>query len=176
MTITLNGTTGITTPAVTNNGAYTGDGISFADGTPSNTLVTDTSGNVFVGGTSQNTANNPVYSSTTAKAWLNMATGATFTTRASFNVSSLTRVAAGTLRMNFTNAMTDNNYVTVLGARRTDGGGSANGDPNICVGVAGSGALSYSSAVTTSFVQIVVGVQGGSSGSDQGDVFAAVFR
>ena len=56
MTITLNGTTGITTPAVTNNGAYTGDGISFADGTPSNTLVTDTSGNVCVGSTAAGNA------------------------------------------------------------------------------------------------------------------------
>ena len=49
MTITLNGTTGITTPAVTNSGAYTGDGVVFADGTPSNTLVTTTGGNVGIG-------------------------------------------------------------------------------------------------------------------------------
>lgn len=49
MTITLNGTTGITTPAVTNDGAYTGDGVVFADGTPSNTLVTTTGGNVGIG-------------------------------------------------------------------------------------------------------------------------------
>lgn len=49
MAITLNGTTGITTPAVTNDGAYTGDGITFADGTPSNTLVTNTSGNIGIG-------------------------------------------------------------------------------------------------------------------------------
>jgi hypothetical protein len=49
MTITLNGTTGITTPAVTNEGAYTGDGVVFADSTPSNTLVTTTGGNVGVG-------------------------------------------------------------------------------------------------------------------------------
>ena len=48
MAITLNGTTGITTPAVTNNGAYTGDGVVFADGTPSNTLVTTTDGNVGI--------------------------------------------------------------------------------------------------------------------------------
>lgn len=54
MTITLNGTTGITTPAVTNDGAYTGDGVVFADSTPSNTLVTDTSGNVRIGSTSIN--------------------------------------------------------------------------------------------------------------------------
>ena len=49
MTITLNGTTGIDTPAITNNGAYTGDGVVFADATPSNTLVTNTSGNVGIG-------------------------------------------------------------------------------------------------------------------------------
>jgi hypothetical protein len=44
MAITLNGTTGIT-----NGGGYTGDGVTFADATPSNTLVTDTSGNVGIG-------------------------------------------------------------------------------------------------------------------------------
>jgi hypothetical protein len=44
MTITLNGTTGIS-----NDGGYTGDGILFADTTPSNTLVTTTGGNVGVG-------------------------------------------------------------------------------------------------------------------------------
>tara|TARA_R110000868_G_scaffold65637_4_gene196087 strand:- start:271 stop:1203 length:933 start_codon:yes stop_codon:yes gene_type:complete len=44
MTIILNGTTGIT-----NDGGYTGDGVSFADTTPSNTLVTTTGGNVGIG-------------------------------------------------------------------------------------------------------------------------------
>lgn len=50
MTITLNGTTGIT-----NDGGYTGDGVSFADTTPSNTLVTTTGGNVGVGTSSPDT-------------------------------------------------------------------------------------------------------------------------
>jgi hypothetical protein len=44
MAIVLNGTTGIT-----NDGGYTGDGIVFADTTPSNTLVTTTGGNVGIG-------------------------------------------------------------------------------------------------------------------------------
>lgn len=44
MTITLNGTTGIS-----NDGGYTGDGVSFADTTPANTLVTTTGGNVGIG-------------------------------------------------------------------------------------------------------------------------------
>ncbi len=44
MAIVLDGTTGIT-----NDGGYTGDGVVFADTTPSNTLVTTTGGNVGVG-------------------------------------------------------------------------------------------------------------------------------
>ena len=44
MTITLNGTNGIT-----NDGGYTGDGVVFADTTPANTLVTTTGGNVGIG-------------------------------------------------------------------------------------------------------------------------------
>lgn len=44
MTVIINGTTGITS-----DGGYVGDGISFADGTPSNTLVTTTGGLVGIG-------------------------------------------------------------------------------------------------------------------------------
>lgn len=47
MTITINGTTGIT-----NDGGYTGDGVVFADTTPANTLVTTTGGNVGIGASS----------------------------------------------------------------------------------------------------------------------------
>lgn len=46
MTVTINGTTGINS-----DGGYAGDGVSFADGTPSNTLVTTSGGNVGVGNT-----------------------------------------------------------------------------------------------------------------------------
>lgn len=45
MPVIINGTTGIDN----SNGGYTGDGISFADGTPANTLVTTTGGNVGIG-------------------------------------------------------------------------------------------------------------------------------
>lgn len=44
MTVTINGTTGIT-----NDGGYTGDGVVFADTTPANTLVTTTGGLVGIG-------------------------------------------------------------------------------------------------------------------------------
>lgn len=44
MTITIDGNGNIT-----NSGGYTGDGVSFADATPTNTLVTTTDGNVGIG-------------------------------------------------------------------------------------------------------------------------------
>lgn len=44
MPVTIDGTNGIT-----NGGGYTGDGVSFADATPANTLVTTTGGNVGIG-------------------------------------------------------------------------------------------------------------------------------
>jgi hypothetical protein len=76
----------------------------------------DSSGNVFVGGTTQNTANKPVYSSTTAKSWVkyNLSTQ---TVNASYNVSSVTYNGSGTFTVNFTNALTDANYVNVTGMK-----------------------------------------------------------
>jgi hypothetical protein len=49
MAIVLDGTSGIT-----NDSGYTGDGVSFADSTPANTLVTTSDGNVGIGTSSPN--------------------------------------------------------------------------------------------------------------------------
>jgi hypothetical protein len=49
MAIVLDGTSGIT-----NDSGYTGDGVSFADSTPANTLVTTSGGNVGIGTSSPN--------------------------------------------------------------------------------------------------------------------------
>lgn len=49
MTVTINGTTGITTPDITSEAGLTADGVSFAPGAPANTLVTTSSGNVGIG-------------------------------------------------------------------------------------------------------------------------------
>jgi hypothetical protein len=74
------------------------------------TAVTiDTSQNVFVGGTTQNTSTKPVYSSSTAKAWVNFSGGGT-TINSSFNVSSITYIGTGTSTVNFTSAMPNANY------------------------------------------------------------------
>ena len=76
----------------------------------------DTSGNVFIGGTTQNTATAPIYSNTTAKAWVNFNGGFGNTAgiiNASFNVSSITVGGTGSYTVNFTNAMVDVKYSAV---------------------------------------------------------------
>jgi hypothetical protein len=75
----------------------------------------DSSGNVFVGGTTQNTANSPVYSSTTAKAWVSCNANTSPTINASFNVSSVVYNSTGNYTVNFTNAFADTNYCETMG-------------------------------------------------------------
>jgi hypothetical protein len=72
----------------------------------------DSSGSMFVGGTTQNTATKPVYSSTTTKAWVNF-NAQTNTIRNSFNVSSVTNNGSGNMQVNFTNAFANANYVPI---------------------------------------------------------------
>jgi len=69
MTVTINGTTGITS-----DGGYAGDGVSFADGTPSNTLVTTAGGNVGIGTSSPSSLLN-LSSTTTAQLRFNATSG-----------------------------------------------------------------------------------------------------
>ena len=97
-------------------------GISFGTGLTSTAVSVaermriDSTGNVFVGGTTQNTATAPVYSSTTAKAWVNFNGGFGNTAgiiNASFNVSSITVGGTGSYTVNFTNAMVDVKYSAV---------------------------------------------------------------
>jgi hypothetical protein len=49
MAITLDGTSGITTPDITSEAGLTVDGVSFASGAPANTLVTTSGGDVGIG-------------------------------------------------------------------------------------------------------------------------------
>lgn len=85
--------------------------------------IWDSSNNLFVGGTTVATANSPVYSSTTAKAWACW-TGSTGTINASFNVSSVTRGSTGSYTVNFTSAFADNKYV-IAGSAEWNNGVSA---------------------------------------------------
>ena len=49
MSVTINGSSGVTTPGISNSEGYTGDGLSIAAGAPSGAVAVDASGNVGVG-------------------------------------------------------------------------------------------------------------------------------
>jgi len=78
-------------------------------------------GNLLVGGTTQNTANNPVYARTTAKAWVNFSdNGTTCTINQSFNVSSITRNSTGNYGINFTSGISTTNACAIANASNND--------------------------------------------------------
>jgi hypothetical protein len=118
MTITLNGTTGIT-----NDGGYTGDGVVFADTTPANTLVTTTGGNVGVGTASPSTV-----------------------ARASFGNSSAggQNLWAAYFATNSDTASAAPNFGLAIGWNRSGGGGESN--LVYGTGVGSTPALAFSSS------------------------------
>jgi hypothetical protein len=86
----------------------------------------DSSGNVFVGGTTQNASTKPVYASNTAKSWVNFTGAATPTINGSFNVSSVTRPSTGSFVVSFTSALANANYaVTASSWQSTSNSGVA---------------------------------------------------
>jgi hypothetical protein len=72
-------------------------------------------------GTNSTSATNPIKGS--LKAWANYS-GTAQTIRASYNVSSITRVSTGIYTVNFTNAFSDTSYVCTsgIGQQETAGG------------------------------------------------------
>jgi hypothetical protein len=135
MAITLDGTNGITTPALENDGVTT-----VAAGSASAPAITtdgDTNTGIFFpaadtiafaeGGTevmrldsSANLQFNSGYGSVATaygcRAWVNFNGTGTVAIRASGNVSSITDNGTGDYTVNFTNAMPNANYTTVLTA------------------------------------------------------------
>jgi hypothetical protein len=65
-----------------------------------------------------------------AKAWVNFNGTGTVAIRASFNVSSITDNGTGNYTVNFTTALADANYVTVIGTGADGSGGSSFGTPS----------------------------------------------
>jgi hypothetical protein len=94
-------------------------------------------------GTNSTSATNCIQGS--AKAWVNFGyVSSAITTRASYNVSSVTRTGTGDYTVNFTNAMVDANYVVAGNCQYINTGGQAN--QNIFLNINdGSGNLSTSS-------------------------------
>ena len=103
MTITLNGTTGITTPDLTSTDDITAN---------SSAVLTSASLPTALNAT----GDAPIYA---ARAWVNFNGTGTVAIRAAGNVSSITDNATGDYTVNFTTAMPDVDYSVIAGAKNT---------------------------------------------------------
>ena len=128
---------------------------------------------LFMGGSTQNTATQPVHSKNTCKAWVSWV-GQTAAIYSSYNVSSVTRTAAGYWTINFTSPLIDANGCVVCSGQVT---GLANYLYTGCL------ALSGAPTANTCSVQFM-GAQGnsnalgggGATGVDIAYCTVAVFR
>ena len=109
MTVTINGTTGITTPDLESEGPVVGTTGTF-------------SGNLTLGSSTlaTPTGSAPSY---TCRAWVNFNGTGTVAIRASGNVTSITDNGTGDYIVNFTTAMPDANYATQIGVNDMSWGG-----------------------------------------------------
>ena len=129
------------------------------------TLVIDTLKSSTTGApTFQNTSGTEV--GQLCKAWVNFNGVTTATIRASFNVSSITRNAAGDYTVNFTNALPDANYTAIA-----SGNGTTITDYNNTINIP------FNDAPTTSSVRLKA-VDSGSTiiARDMLYVSVAIFR
>lgn len=108
-----------------------------------------------------------------AKAWVNFNGTSTVAIRASYNVSSITDNGTGLYTINFTNALTDNNYCAIATTRRNNG---STGENNSNQGVNIAGVPAYSTAFTTTSVQIISSITSSEAAYDSDYLAVAVFR
>jgi len=125
----------------------------------------DSSGNVYVGGTTQNTATAPIYASNTCKAWVDFV-GSSAAIQSSFNVSSITRISTGIYTVNFTNAFADTKYTMVVGSEYQN----ASNSPALIFGNTGTSGTKTTSAYG------VVSYNSSFSFYDAPQVYLAFFR
>lgn len=112
----------------------------------------------------------PSYS---ARAWVNFNGTGTPAIRSSGNVSSITDDGAGLFTINFTTALSDTNYSPVMCWRRNNG---SSGENNVNGGVSVRGNATYSTAFTTTTLQIVSGPVSNESLTDYDFYSVAIFR
>jgi hypothetical protein len=108
------------------------------------------------------------------KAWVNFNGVGTVAIRDSFNVSSITDNGTGLFTVNFTTAMPNTNYAAVASTRRNTTSGGA-GENNVNNGVNFRGLSTYSTAFTTTAVQICTGTVTNEGLGDFDYVAVAVF-
>jgi hypothetical protein len=116
--------------------------------------------------------NNSVEIGTLCRAWVNFNGTGTPAIRSSFNVSSITDDGTGLYTINFTTALPNNNYCGIASTRRNNGSA---GENNVNNGVTFRGASAYSTAFTTTAVQINVGIVTNEGAYDSDYVAVAIF-
>jgi hypothetical protein len=109
------------------------------------------------------------------RAWVNFNGVGTVAIRSSGNVTSITDNGTGLFTMNFTNAMPDINYSAVGSTRRNSTSGGA-GENNSNCGITFRGLSTYSTAFTTTAVQISTGTITNEGLTDFDYVAVQVFR
>lgn len=116
--------------------------------------------------TLQNTSGVEVY---TAKAWVNFNGTGTVAIRASGNVSSITDLGTGYYQVNFTTAMPDVNYSTMV---------TASSQIAFVNDGSGAGCVNGNFTPTTSAVRVMTFLALNSPGSDSASVYTnvAIFR
>jgi hypothetical protein len=153
MSVVINGTTGITAAAF--DGAVDGADLT---GTVAASLLTGDVAAARITGALNASGSAPIYA---CRAWVNFNGTGTVAINASGNVSSITDNGAGNYTVNFTTAMPDANFVTVMSAMTADGLG----------GVRFNGA----GATTTSSVKVYC-TSDARAGADAALINVAVFR
>jgi hypothetical protein len=108
------------------------------------------------------------------KAWVNFDAIGTVTIRSSFNVSSITDDGTGLFTVNFTTAMPNADYAAIASTRRNSTA-DGTGENNVNNGVNFRGLSTYTTAFTTSAVQICTGAVSDENLYDFDYVAVAVF-
>jgi len=165
MPVTIDGTTGITTPAE-NTAALTVGSITGILKATSGVVAQAVAGTDYlVGGGSAITSTN------TAKAWVNFdgTLASPITPRAQYNVSSVTKSGTGAYTINFATPMADANYVFVSGAMNRQNSGNSTGD------VTGILVAATNTASLKTTTQLSIGYMGGGSAYDGSQVHVAIF-
>jgi hypothetical protein len=182
MSLILNGDTGISAvdgtasaPALVGNDTDTGVYFSAANTLDFATAGTRRASINSTGDLQFNSGYGSVATAYGCRAWVNFNAVGTVTIRASGNVSSISDNGVGLFTVNFTNAMPDTSYSAVASTRRnTTSGGS--GENNVNNGVNFRGGSTYSTAFTTSAVQICTGTVTNEALNDFDYVAVQIFR
>ena len=151
-------TTNLKNPSSGSNNIVLGADGATTLGTTKVTAITDSAGS--------NSSTPAAIANGTAKAWVNFNGTGTVAIRASFNVSSITDNGTGSYTVNFTTALSDANYCSVLTT-------SADGVAASYVYEANSGANRSSATTTTLLIQVV---NNSAAAADRASISVAIFR